>query len=174
LIASLKASTEENRQEPPTLAFSGNIAPMDPDAQTDLWDLPQRLDGRPITVHCISAVHSPNFRCSTPTIGWCQFFPIADDFGVTAEVYSCPKLFHSIKNTVSFGGGHPQTGLILRLDITEDPDDTYQPDRAVMRLPIIGMTVNAVRAFHSAGPDFFGTNPMQGTFSLASPDGVTS
>lgn len=172
LIASLRASDPAGCQEPPILAFSGTVGPVDPETQTDLWDLPQRLDGRPITIHCISAARSPNFRCSTPTIGWCQFLPIADDLGATAEVYCCPKLFHSIKHTISFGGGHPQTGLVLRLDITENPDDAYQPNRAVMRMPVSGMTVNAVRTFHTAGADAFGNGPAPASLSLATSDGV--
>ncbi len=171
LIASLRASASADRQDPPALAFSGTINPVDPDAQTDIWDLPQRLDGRPITVQCISAAHSPNFRCSTPTIGWCQFFPIAEDLDVTAELYCCPKVFHSLKNTVSFGGGHPRTGLVLKLDITENPDDAYQPERAVMRLPVIGMTLNAVRTFHTAGTGEFGGLLPTGV-SLAASTGI--
>ena len=97
---------------------------------------------------------------------------VAEALDAAAEVYCCPKLFHSFKHTVSFGGGHPQTGLVLKLDITENPDDAYSPDRAVMRLPVSGLTVNAVRSFHSASPETFGADALPVGFPMAASNGV--
>ena len=134
-----------------TLAFSGIVTPPRPDTETDLWDLPGSLAGHPIEISCVSQGGMRDKHPASDLIGWCQFTPVAADLPIQAEVRCCPKIFHSIKNALTFGGGASGKGLVVTLEAVEDAASPYRSNGAVNRLRVTGMTVRVVRNFGLAG-----------------------
>lgn len=134
-----------------TLAFSGIVNPPRADFDTEIWDLPGSLTGHAVEIACIS---QGGMRDKTPVsdlIGWCQFTPVADELPVQVEVRCCPKIFHSLKNALTFGGGASGNGLVVTLDTVEDGDSPYRSNSAVTRLRVTSMTLRVVRNFGIAG-----------------------
>ena len=150
LVSGLHAGSNAGRAHQ-TLAFSGIITPPRPDNETDLWDLPGSLTGQPIEISCISKGGMRDKHAESDLIGWCQFTPVAADLPVQAEVCCCPKIFHSIKNALTFGGGASGKGLVVTLEAVEDAASPYRSNGAVNRLRVTGMTVRVVRNFGLAG-----------------------
>lgn len=134
-----------------TLAFSGIVSPPPADLETDLWDLPGSLAGHAVEISCVSQGGMRDKNPLPDLIGWCQFTPVADQLPVQVEICCCPKIFHSLKNALTFGGGASGNGLVVTLDVVEDGATPYRSNSAVTRLRVTGMTVRVVRNFGFAG-----------------------
>lgn len=145
LTASLRAPASGRGQDPLSLLFSGAVRAIAPDFMGDAWDMPSRLEGRNVTVRCISMPPAAGDGEKTPVIGQCQFCPIAHDLDVAVEVDCCPKLFHVLKNTAGFGGGQPGAGITLMLDVMEAGENDRGCDNAVVRLDVTRLSVTASR-----------------------------
>ncbi|MBE0531933.1 MAG: hypothetical protein IH626_13965 [Rhodospirillales bacterium] len=153
LTASLRAPASGRGQDPLSLLFSGAVRAIAPDFMGDAWDMPARLEGRNVTVRCISAPPTAHGGGETPVIGRCQFCPIAHDLDVAVEVDCCPKLFHVLKNTAGFGGGQPGAGITLMLDVMETGGNDLGCGDAVVRLDVTRLAVTASRSLGgSTGP----------------------
>ncbi len=150
LTAALRAPASGRGQDPLSLLFSGAVRAIAPDFKGDAWDMPARLEGRNVTVRCISIPTPASDDEETPVIGRCQFCPIAHDLDVAVEVDCCPKLFHMLKNTAGFGGGQPGAGITLMVDVMETAEDSCGD--AVVRLDVTRLSVTASRCISgSAG-----------------------
>ncbi len=168
LTASLRAPASGRGHDPLSLLFSGAVRAIAPDFMGDAWDMPARLEGRNVTVRCISMPPAANDGEETSVIGRCQFCPIAHDLDVAVEVDCCPKLFHMLKNTAGFGGGQPGAGITLMLDVMEAGEGDQGCGDAVVRLDVTRLSVTASRAIGgSAGP--LASGAMASWPSVASP-----
>jgi hypothetical protein len=152
LTASLRAPASRRGQDPLSLLFSGAVRAIAPDFMGDAWDVPARLEGRNVTVRCISTPTAADGGGETPVIGRCQFCPIAHDLDVAVEVDCCPKLFHVLKNTAGFGGGQPGAGITLMLDVMKAGEDDRGCGDAVVRLDVTRLSVTASRAIGGSAP----------------------
>ncbi|WP_316977144.1 hypothetical protein [Shumkonia mesophila] len=161
LTASLRAPASGRGHDPLSLLFSGAVRAIASDFMGDAWDMPARLEGRAVTVRCVSTPPASGDG-ERPVIGRCQFCPIARDLDVAVEVDCCPKLFHVLKNTAEFGGGQPGAGITLMLDIMEAGEDERSCGDAVVRLDVTRLSVTASRAIRgSAGPAASGVAAFQ-------------
>ncbi len=146
LTASLRTPASGRGQDPLSLLFSGAVRAIAPDFRGDAWDMPARLEGRAVTVRCVSTPPDSDDGGERAVIGRCQFCPIARELHVAVEVDCCPKLFHVLKNTAGFGGGQPGAGITLMLDIMEAGEDGRGCGDAVVRLDVTRLSVTASRA----------------------------
>lgn len=153
LTASLRAPASGRGQDPLSLLFSGAVRAIAPDFMGDAWDMPARLEGRNVTVRCISTPPVSDGEGETAVIGRCQFCPIAHDLDVAVEVDCCPKLFHALKNTAGFGGGQPAgAGITLMLDVMEADENDRGCGDAVVRLDVTRLSVTASRSIGGSAP----------------------
>lgn len=146
LTASVPGPAFGRVSDPLSLLFSGAVRAIAPDFMGDAWDMPARLEGRNVTVRCISMPSAARDGEETLAIGQCQFCPIAHDLDVAVEVDCCPKLFHILKNTAGFGGGQPGAGITLMLDVMEIGEDDRGCGTAVVRLDVTRLSITASRS----------------------------